>query len=144
MVTFFDLKHIAVKYFYKKPSGEDFIWLKNNFDKFGLVDQETAEKFICTLAYVYDCYYAESYAGDIELVDEFAKESTDLYMLIKDNERSCFEVLINAFDNVYEIDREFAKINIDVNLPHTDGLKFLSNRLKYFNINDGNSWPPPF
>lgn len=144
MVTFFDLKHIAVKYFYKMPFGEDFIWLKNNFDKFNLADQETAEKFIYTLAYVYDCYCAEAYAGDIELVDEFAKESTDLYTLIKDNERYCFEILINTFNNVYEIDREFAKINIDQNLPHIDGLKFLSNRLKYFNINLEASWPPPF
>lgn len=120
LIKFYSIKDFACKNFYAWENGDDFIWLKEEWEKFEqyIETEANAKAFISCLSEIYDLFSHASYfannGNEYELSNPIHK-----YM-----DRT-IEILLKVFERPEDVYREFATIKMDWMLPHPDGRKFI-------------------
>lgn len=123
-IEFRTIRCFAVEAFYFWESGEDFLWLKNEWSRFSKYFEtiEQAEEFIDCLRLIYEEFCCEAY-GVGGGSDQFYRYVDQLFFPEKLS--IAIKILWEEYNNIDEIVRQFASIAIDFEFPHNDGVKFL-------------------
>lgn len=127
-ITFDDIKEIALAEFWLWEGGETFIWLLNEWPKFEphISDKGMAESLIKGLSKLYSEFCLEGYGAGIDNTIEYVDNQ---YILDSDCE-TAVAILVEAYDNLHDVHREFMRIAFEFNLPHMDGTIFLETIFK--------------
>lgn len=135
MIEFYDVKDLAIKHFYSWENGEDFDWLRKNFEKFNLSTIEEANTFIYCMGYIYSTYVSEAIKAKhtdsimtVELYCKYEDHLThEIQRLIEKNLIKTYQRLFDVYHYAEELYREFASISIEFAVPHQDGYKYLKS-----------------
>ena len=155
MKDFYNIRQFACTHFFKWEDGEDFDWLKKEWNKFEpyLNNLEEVENFILTLSDIYGSFCQEAY------FERVIEEDVQKYSwIIEDPNPELFEdpkikkriersfdktlgILLTVYDCPEEILRQFTSIFIDIQLPAYDGYKYVFNLFKdkWNSCNDADS-----
>ncbi|MFC2117361.1 hypothetical protein ACFLSY_01800 [Bacteroidota bacterium] len=133
MVQFYDVREVAVTHLYILGDGEDFNWLRKNFDKFNLSSVDEAKTFIYCLGYIYDTYVSEAikakHTDRIQTIKEYCdykdQITSDIQNIIEKNISDALKKILNTFHGAENLYREFASITIEFAVPHQDGYEYL-------------------
>ncbi len=148
---FYNIRQFACENFFAWENGEDFDWLKKEWNKFEplLKNEKEVEDFILSLADIYNSFCHESYFAKItdedvkkyDWIIEDTKPNPELpeSRIKKERIQSYFDKTLDILLEVYhcpeEIARQFVTIAISFQLPHEDGIKYIFSLFK-------NKWNP--
>tara|TARA_B100000508_G_scaffold126864_1_gene111639 strand:- start:413 stop:841 length:429 start_codon:yes stop_codon:yes gene_type:complete len=125
LINFYKIKDFACKNFYVWENGNDFIWLKKEWDNFEkhLETEANAIAFICCLSDIYDVFchaaYFEPNVSKYEL-----GQPKHIYL------SKTLDIILEVYERPEDIYREFSSIKIDWQMPHSDGRKFIYELLE--------------
>tara|TARA_B100000508_G_C11453470_1_gene275416 strand:+ start:1417 stop:1827 length:411 start_codon:yes stop_codon:yes gene_type:complete len=125
MINFYAIKVFACKNFYSWEDGNDFNWLKKEWEKFNdyFQSEKDAKNFIICLSDIYDIFchaaYFESNGSKYSL-----SQPEHIYT------SKTLTILLEVYERPEDIYREFSSIKIDWQMPHSDGRKFIYDLLE--------------
>ena len=120
MISFYKIKEFACKNFYAWEDGNDFLWMKKEWNKFydDFKTEEQAKKFIECLSDIYDVFCHAAYFEPTD--SKYALGKPEHTYLSK-----TLEILLEVYERPENIYREFSSIKFDWQMPHPDGRKFI-------------------
>ncbi|KJF44280.1 hypothetical protein [Draconibacterium sediminis] len=138
MCEFYHIREFACAHFYIWETGDDFDWLRKEWNKFEprLKTRTEAEDFILVLADLYEGFCSESYflKPTYELMKEFPfivedpnpeKEDPEIRKRIETFRDQTLNILYEVYESSEEILRNFVSVAIDFEVPHPDGYVYV-------------------
>jgi hypothetical protein len=144
-MDFFEIRKLAIKYFYNHKNGNDFLWLKKNFDKFQIKSVAEAKNFLPTLQYIFNNFLLKANNERALSIKQYARnnkiEKSEIE-IIENQIIKTWLILFSAFDGPYDLNREFASIIIDSQLAHLASLEYITETSREIGYEKLESLPP--